>query len=520
MLLLKKGPLLFQANSYLAPKMGRLKKLGGETILYGLSSIVGRFLNYLLFPLHTLVMQTDSYGIVSELYAMVAFLGVIFLYGMETAFFRFATKEKEKEKTVFNTAVTSVLFSSLLLSVLFSSLATPIVNAMGYDGKEHYIYLFAAILALDAFLAIPFARLRLQGKARTFAAAKFLSILFNIGINVFFLYFCEETVKGKMLEQFQPLASAIYDPALKVEYVFIANLAANLSMFFILFRSLRGMVLGIDRALLGRMLSFGYPVLFTSLALVTNEMLSRWALKYWLPDGFYPGFTSQQVLGIFSGVYKLAIIMNLGVQTFRYAAEPFFFSKAKDKDSPQLFSKTLDVFVLFGCIVMVGVGTNLDILQYLLRNEDYRVAIHIVPLLLLANLFMGVNYNLSAWYKLIDFTKAGAYITITGALLTVLLNWILIPIYGYNGCAMASMAVYFSMCVMSYTWSRSYNPIPYHVSRIMIHIIIAFSITVLMNLYTPQGGITATGIHIALLVAYVAGLYLVERKGLLDGGSF
>ncbi|MDH5605125.1 MAG: polysaccharide biosynthesis C-terminal domain-containing protein, partial [Cyclobacteriaceae bacterium] len=405
---------------------------------------------------------------------------------------------------------------SLFFTLLLVIFATDIVQSMGYEGKEHFVYVFAAILALDAVLAIPFAKLRLQGKAKTFASAKFLSIFFNIAINVFFLYFCENIHKGKFLVLLQPFIDQLYNPALKVEYIFIANLVANLSMLLVLYKVFSGMSLQIDKGLFSRMFTFGYPVLFTGLALVTNEMLSRWALKYWLPDGYYENFNNQQILGIFSGVYKLAILLNLGIQAFRYAAEPFFFSKSKQKDSPLLFANVMDWFVIFGCFLMLGVGINLDVLQYLLRNPDYRTALHIVPVLLLANLFMGINYNLSAWYKLVDYTKAGTYITLIGAGITIVSNWFLIPLYGYTGCAASSVLAYFSMCVISYLWSRKYNAIPWHVLKISLHIIIAFSLTLLINNFPIANHVYGFIFHNTFLIIYLGGVLWVEKRSFKD----
>jgi len=492
--------------------MNPLKKLAGETVLYGASSIIGRFLNYLLFPLHTLVFPTGSYGIITELYVYAAFLNIIYLYGMETSFFRFATKNKASGDAIYNTAFTSVSLTSLVFSSALCLAATPLVNSMGYFGKEHFVYMFAGILAIDAILAIPFAKLRMDGKAKTFAKAKFTSIFINIGINVFFLYFCFHIDAGKIFPSLQPLVNKIYNPSFNLEYVFGANLVSNALLLPYLWKYLFKIKLKINMAWLSGMFRFGYPILFTGLALVTNEMLSRWAIKYWLPTGFYPGFSNQDILGIFGGVFKLAILMNLGIQAFRYAAEPFFFSKADEKGSPLLFARVMDWFVIFGGLIFLAVSLNLDILQFLLRNPDYRTAIHIVPILLLASLFMGINYNLSAWYKLVDFTKAGTLITFIGAFITIVANFILVPLWGYTGSALAGVLAYFLMSVTSYMWSRNINPIPYQLKNIFFYISLAILLYVISAIMPDLKFWIAKIFHLLLVLVYLAAVYLKERK--------
>lgn len=491
--------------------MGVLKNLVGETALYGVSSIVGRFLNYLLFPLHTMVLATNSYGIVTELYAYVAFLNIIYIYGLETSFFRYATNNPEKSR-VFNTATSSILISGIVISLIISLFATEIVNAIEYPGKEHFVYMFTSILLIDAFLAIPFAKLRLEGKAKLFALAKLVSIGVNIGINVFFLYFCEGVMNGKFFDGSLEWVTQIYNPDLKVEYIFAANLVGNAVILLILFKTIVKLRLQISLDYLTKMLKYGLPVMITALALVTNEMLSRAALKYWLPEGFYQGFTSLDIVGIFGGVFKLAIIMNLGIQAFRYAAEPLFFQQSSNKESPQLFSKIMDWFVIFGCILMIGISINLNWLQYLLRNEDYRIAIHIVPVLLLANLFMGINYNLSAWYKLIDFTKAGAIITLSGAVVTIFTNWYLIPLYGYEGAAVASVLAYFSMTAINYIWSRYRNPIPYKLIKMITYIGVSWILLTLLSGLNLETLFQTVVLRNFILLIFVVILLFVERK--------
>ena len=492
--------------------MNPLKKLAGDTAMYGLSSIVGRLLNYLLFPLHTMVFVTGDYGIITELYVFAAFLNVIYAFGLETAFFRFTSKYKNDPK-VYNTAVSFLLLTSISLSLILVAFDSAIVNAMNYQGMEHFVWIFAGIIALDAIQAIPFARLRYEGKARNFAFAKITGIGTNIFLNLFFLYLCHGVYNDNFLPFLKEITTSIYNPAYNLEYVFMANLFASLaSMLFILpyFTKIK---LSIDLKILKEMMSFGYPIVFTGLALVTNEMLSRTTLKYWLPDGFYEGFNNQEVLGIFGGVFKLAILMNLGIQAYRYAAEPFFFSQAEKKDSPELFARLFNWFLLFGCLILLGVSINLDILQFLLRSAEYRTAINVVPILLIASLFAGLNYNLSAWYKLIDRTGIGTTITLIGALLTIIGNYILIPHFGYFGSAWAAVIAYGSMTFISYIWSRKLNPFPYNLRKTAIYLTLSLSL-IYLNYSYPLVGIKGFFIKNSILIFLFSMIFIKEIKNL------
>ena len=334
--------------------MNQLKRLAGETALYGVSSIVGRFLNYLLFPLHTYVFPTNDYGIITELYVYVAFLNIIYLYGLETAYFRYSGENPDNEKSIFNTGISSILITTLVFSGILIASATPIVNFMGYQGQEHFVYIFAGILAFDAFFALPYARLRREGRAKKFAITKLFGIGVNIGVNLFFLLFCYQVYEGSFLTGLQSFVNAIYNPAYHLEYVFLANLAGSSLVILLLYSELSRSRFTINSEQLKNMLAFGYPLIFSGLALVINEKLSLAALKYWLPENFYPGFDSQQILGIYGGVFKLAILMNLGIQAYRYAAEPFFFNQGYKSDSPKLFSRLLTWFVLVGCLLWMG----------------------------------------------------------------------------------------------------------------------------------------------------------------------
>ncbi|MDH5599007.1 MAG: polysaccharide biosynthesis C-terminal domain-containing protein [Cyclobacteriaceae bacterium] len=494
--------------------MSSLRKLAGDTMLYGLSSIIGRTLNYLLFPLHTAVFSSGNYGIITELYAFAAFLNVVYVYGLETAYFRFASKYKEDEPIVYSTAVWSIIITSITFTFLLFIFSEDIVNWMGYEGQAYFIQWFALILAIDAILAIPFANLRYREKALFFASAKLINIGINVAINVFFLFFCYKIYNQGWLPDLLPFVKSVYNPELGVEYVFLANLIANGSLMFILFSQFKRLSFRINWDYLVKMLKYGYPILFTGLALVTNEMLSRSALKYWLPEGFYPDFTNQEILGIFGGVFKLSVFMTLGIQAFRYAAEPFFFKKSEQKNSPELFSNVMTWFVIFGCFVYFSISLNLDILQFLLRREEYRTAMHIVPILLLGGLFMGINYNLSVWYKLTDKTSYGMWITIFGAILTVFLNFILIPIYGYTGSAFVSLIAYFLMSAFSYILGKKHYPIPYKTLKLLAYILITFLVVNLLSMVKINNLVLSFIFHLICILIFILTIYWIERKNI------
>ena len=494
--------------------MAKLKKLAGETIIYGGSSIVGRMLNYLLVPYYTAIFLPGEYGIVTELYAIAAFLNVIYIYGLETAYFRFASRHHEKEPGVYRTAVSSILISSIFFSLLLVAFAGPIVGLMQYPDKEYFVYWFACIIGIDALLAIPFARLRYLGKAKLFAGAKLFNIVLNISLNLFFLSFCRNVYLGDSSIELKEVVAWVYNPAFGVEYVFIANLIANAALFPVLWSMLKGFRFHISKDYFKPMLKYGYPLLFAGLAYAVNDMLSRVALKYWLPDNFYQGKTSLEALGIYGAVYKLSIFMTLGIQAFRYAAEPFFFSNASDKNSPELFGKLMHWFIICGCFVFIAISLNLDLLQFLLRSPVYREGIHVVPILLLANLFLGIYYNLSIWYKLTDKTHFATWITVGGAMITLILNYVLIPLGGFEASALITLTVYVLTALVSYWLGMKYYPVPYRVWKGLTYLIFSCIIVYLVYPLSFDNQWVATGVHFLIMGLFLIWVYFAERKDL------
>ncbi len=470
-----------------------LKKLAGDTVLYGLGSIVPRFLNFLLVPLHTAVFLPDDYGVITKLLAYVGVVNTIYMFGMETAYFRFATKDPANEKRIFNLAQTVVIAISLTLSIFLALWSESVATLINLPGRGNLIIWLVAIMFMDALVAIPFARLRLQKKALLFVTGKLINIGILVALNIYFLKFA-------------------YVPERGVDFVFIATLTAN--AFYVLFfiRTLLQWRPAFDNEISPVIFKYGYPVMLTGLAGMTSEMFSRITLDEWLPANFYPGKSRGYVTGIFGACAKFSILMNLAIQAFRYAAEPFFFSNAADKNSPQLFARINHYFIITCCFLLLGVSINIDVLKYFLANEQYWQGLNIVPVLLLGYLFLGVYYNLTVWFKLTDKTYYGTIITVIGAVVTIVLNYVLIPHYGIMGSSLATLACYGLMMVLCYFFGQKFYPIPYNVGGGLVYIFTTMMLVYIVQLFTFSNQWLATGFHGAVILVYIILIFLIERK--------
>jgi O-antigen/teichoic acid export membrane protein len=491
--------------------MSVLKKLAGETAMYGVSSIMGRLLNYALVPLHTAVFARPAeMSIIVELYAYVAFFNVLFTYGMETAFFRFASKTADRK--YYNTALSSILISSTLLSGSFILFSSEIASLLGYPQQGYIISWLAIILAIDAIVAIPFAQLRLEKKAAAFVKARIINIVINVALNFFFLWFCRNIYEEKWLVFLKPVIAPIYNPDLGVGYIVLANLIANAAFFLLLYRSFTQFRFTVRKDDIKSMLIYGYPILIMGLAGITNQMFDRTMLEKLLPQGFYDNLTSKDALGIYGNCYKLSIFMSLAIQAFRYAAEPFFFSQSEDKNSPHMFSDVMKWFIIVCALIWLGVSVNLDIIgQLFLRSPLYRTGLAVVPVLLLANLFLGVYYNLSIWFKLSDRTHFGTWITMVGAFISIAGNILLIPVLGYMGCAYTFLLSCFVMCLTCYMLGNKYYPIPYNVKSAAIYVISAGTLIYLAMHVSINNQIMATAFHLLLCLVFVALIFVMEK---------
>jgi O-antigen/teichoic acid export membrane protein len=492
--------------------MSRIKTLAKETAIYGISSILGRMLNWLLVPIYTQYLVPGEYGIVTELYAYVAFLVILYTYGMETAYFRYSTSGNHDEKFVFNISQTSIVFTSLVLSAVLIIFSTPITNYLEYPGQERYIIWFALILAIDAITAIPFAKLRLQGKSKKFAAYKLINIFINIFLNLFFIVYCTKVVQQAGNPPMKNLILTFFNEEDLVAYIFLSNLIANGFLIILMGNIIFKIKIVIDSRVMKNMYRYAFPIMIMSLAGVTNEMLSRAVLKKWLPDGFYSEYSNQAALGIFGAAYKLSVFMTLAIQAFRYAAEPFFFTRARDEDSRNLFSKVMQGYILFSSFILILISLNLDIIGRLfLRSEAYREGLVVVPILLLANLFLGIYYNLSVWFKLTDKTYFGTIISLGGAVITIALNFILIPHLGYLGSAFATLACYATMSISNFYLGQKHYPIPYNIKKNLFYIGFASAITFTGYYLLPGLPINQKIFQIALIILFLFVVYMIDK---------
>jgi O-antigen/teichoic acid export membrane protein len=438
-------------------RVSSIKSLAGQTALYGLSSIMGRFLNYLLVPLYTRVFSPEAYGVVSEFYAYATFLLVIFTYGMETALFHFS-RRSEHPDSIYKTILSTITFSSTTIAALLILFSKTIAAALGYASHPEYISWFALILAFDAISSIPFAWLRMEEKAKKFALYKLLNIIFNIGLNLFFLVFA----KG-MYEKGTQMGKLLYDPAIGVGYVFISNLAASALSLLLFAPSLKRVSFSNDGALIKTMLRYSLPLMVAGFAGMINETLDRAIYKYLVPDKTI----ALHQLGIYSACYKVAIVMTLFIQTFRYAAEPFFFSHTKKEKGRALNAIVLNYFMATCCFIFIVVLLYLNLFMYFV-GEDFRSGSGVVPVLLMANLFLGVYIYLSLWYKLSGETHYGAWFSIIGAAITIALLVSMVPVWGYMGAAWATLLCYGCMMILSFVTGQKHYPIPYDIKALLI----------------------------------------------------
>lgn len=452
--------------------MSLLKKLAGETAIYGLSSIVGRLLNYLLVPLYTEVFAPEEYGVVTHLYAWVGFLMVLFVYRMETAFFRFGTAEGQREQA-FSTAFWSVSATTVVFASAIIFFSGNLAGLLEYSpGQSVYFAIFGLVLAFDSLSEIPLARLRLDNRPKRFAFVRMTNIGLNIFFNLFFLMFCPWALAqgdGFFLSGF---IQKIYTPEFGVGYIFLSNLIASAAMFLLLLPEIRRIEWSFDGQLWRRMFAYSAPLVLAGMAGIVNEVADRQLLLELLPGTVE--FRRGEV-GIYSACYKLAILMAMFTQAFRYAAEPFFFANANKENAKSIYAEVAKYFAIAGAFVFLAVTSYLPILKHFIRSEEYWAGLGVVPILLMANLFLGLYYNISIWYKLTDQTKMGAYIALGGAAITIGLNVILIPHIGYMGSAWATLACYMSMTWAAWFFGKKHFPINYNWKKIGMYIGLAMS---------------------------------------------
>ena len=479
--------------------MNPLKKLLGQTAIYGLSSIVGRLLNYLLVPLYTRYFTTSEYGDVTLLYAYVAFLLIVLTYGMETAFFRFSQRHPNKS-TVYSTSLISLLISSVVFVVLMFFNAQSIADILSFSSNPEYVQYFALILGLDALSAISFAKLREQNRAVRFASIRLFNIFVNIGLNLFFIVYCPLVLSNNL--QGTEFIQSIYSEDIGIGYIFIANLVASVLTLLLFVPEMIKSTWRFDTVLWRKMMIYALPLMLAGLAGITNETIDRILLKYLLPADI-----SASEIGLYSAFYKLSIIMTLFVQTFRFAAEPFFFAQEKEQNAKEVYALVMKYFTIVTALIFLTVTIYYDIVKQFIGSDfhDDRGAI-IVPILLLANLFLGLYYNLSVWYKLTEKTLFGAYMSLFGAGVTIVLNLLLIPKLGFVGSAWATLCCYLLMVLCSYFLGRKYYPIPYPLKRMGLYFVLMFALYFL-SINWSLGMLNNT----LYLLIFIAVAFVLER---------
>jgi O-antigen/teichoic acid export membrane protein len=487
-----------------------LKKLAGQTLVYGMGTIVPRLLNYfLLTPFYTRVFLTGEYGVITELYAYMAFLLVLLTYGMETTFFRYAESEPEPKK-VFSTSLFSLLVTSSFFVMLVLLFAQPIANSIQYGDHKDYIIMFSIIVAMDAFTAIPFANLRYKNKALKFSVLKIINVITNVGLNFFFLWLCPRILAHNP----DSWINMVYDPSIGVGYAFIANLVSSSITLLLLVPDMLGVKMTVDKALLKRMLRYSFPLLIVGLAGMVNEVSDKIIFKYLLivPHGTQdPEAYTMGQLGIYGAAYKLSVLMTLFIQMFRYAAEPFFFAEVKEADAKKIYAEVMKYFILFGLVIFLGVTLYADVVKYFL-GPSYWEGLYILPIVLAANLLLGISFNLSIWYKLNDMTRFGAYISLAGAAVTILMNVLLVPYYSYLGASVGRLLAYVLMVTLSFILGQKYYPIKYQLGRIGFYALLTLVLFVIGYYIPVHNKILSIGINTVLFGIFLVVVYYKERK--------
>ena len=490
-------------------QMANLKSLAKDTAIYGLSSIVGRFLNYLLVPLYTAKLSAASggYGVITNVYAYTALLMVILTYGMETTFFRFANKEEENPQTVYTTTLISVGFTSLMFIALVLLFINPISAFMGYADHQSYIWVMAITVAIDAFQCIPFAYLRYKKRPIKFAALKLLNIFMAIVLNLVFFLILPNIYEANGGTGF---ISAIYDPMVGAGYAFYVNLFCSAILTFFFWRELVGQKYTFSKALLRRMLSYSWPILVLGIAGILNQTADKILFPY-----IYKGSDAHSQLGIYGAASKIAMIMAMITQAFRYAYEPFVFGKSKDKDNRETYAKAMKYFIIFTLLAFLVVVGYMDVLRHII-GRDYWDGLRVVPIVMAAEIMMGVYFNLSFWYKLIDKTIWGAYFSGAGCAVLIAVNVIFVPRYGYMACAWAGFAGYATAMVLSYFVGQRKYPIAYPMKDISVYVLITVVLYFCMTtanarLSTPL----ALTVNTVLGVLFIA--YIVKKDFPLSG---
>ena len=465
--------------------MAGLKSLAKETAIYGVSSIVGRFLNYLLVPVYTIALPASSggYGVVTNIYAWVALILVLLTCGMETGFFRFANKGQDDPMRVYSTTLLSVSIGSLVFVALGLLFLEPIAGWLEYGEHPWYIAMMMIVVAMDAIQSIPFAYLRYKKRPIKFAALKLLFIFLNIALNLFYYVILEGNDVG---------------------YAFLFNLVCTSVVMVCMIPELRGFTYVLDKELLKRMLRYSLPLVILGVAGILNQVADKIIFPFVYPDEAEA--TIQ--LGIYGAASKIAMIMAMFTQAFRFAYEPFVFGKSKEKDSREMYAQAMKFFIIFTLLAFLAVMFYLDILRHVI-GRDYWDGLRVVPIVMAAEIFMGIYFNLSFWYKLIDETRWGAYFSLTGCIILILMNIFLVPKYGYIACAWAGFTGYGVAMLLSYFVGQKKYPIQYDLKAIGMYVLLAAVLYVAAEYVSIDNIYLRMAYRTVLLLLFIA--YVVKR---------
>ncbi|MCE5332424.1 MAG: polysaccharide biosynthesis C-terminal domain-containing protein [Bacteroidales bacterium] len=477
----------------------QMKKLAKETAIYGVSSILGKFLNWLLVPLYTYVLESSAdYGIVTNLYSWTALLLVILTYGMETGFFRFANKNKENAGEVYSTTLISVGTTSFIFASFCVLFSQQIANALGYNEYPEYITMLGIVVAIDAFASIPFAYLRFINRPVKFAAIKFLYIALNIVFNLFFLVGCPW-----LMEHAPSTIDWFYNPHYGVGYVFVSNILSTLIQTLALIPYIFAAKLKFNHQLLRKILQYSLPLLVLGVAGIMNQTLDKILYPF-----LKPGVEGAAELGIYGATSKIAMVMLMFTQAFRYAYEPFIFAQHKDKNSLSAYADAMKFFIIFSLLIFLGMTLYMDIFKYIIQR-DYWTGLNVVPIVLMSFIFQGIFFNLSLWYKLTDKTMYGAWFSILGTIIIVIGNVLLVPRFGYTGSAWAAFACYFVIMLVSYYFGQKYMPIKYDLKTIGLYTLVTIILYVISLFIDTPYPIVNIALKTVLMIAFLA--LLVKR---------
>ena len=478
----------------------QMKKLAKDTAIYGVSSILGKFLNWMLMPFYTFFLAGGpaDYGIVTNLYAWTSLLLVILTYGMETGFFRFVNKNKDEERSVYGHTLLSVGFTSVLFIAICFIFENSIAGFLGYTSNSEFITMMGITVAIDAFASIPFAYLRYKNRPIKFAGLKMLYVVFNIILNLFFLVACPwlMTVVPETISWF-------YNPSYGVGYVVVSNVIATIFQTLFLLPYIFVGKFKFDYKVLSPILKYSFPLLILGIAGIMNQNLDKILFPF-----LRPGELGKTELGIYGATSKIAMVMMMFTQAFRYAYEPFIFAQHKDKNSLVTYADAMKFFIIFSLLIFLGMVLYIDVFKHIIHH-DYWEGLRVVPIVLFSFIFQGIFFNLSLWYKLTDKTMYGAWFSIAGTVIIVLMNVIFVPLYGYMGCVWAAFICYFVVMLVSYYFGQKYMPIKYDLKTIGLYTGVTLLLYVISMFINTPYSILNIALKTVLMITFLA--LLVKR---------